>query len=251
MTPLTPSFLTHPFAHRGLHDLAQGRGENAPASIQAAIDAGYGIEIDVQLSRDGAAMVFHDDHLGRLTNATGLVRDWDAADLAGLPLSGTSDHIPTLTQVLDQVAGQVPMLVEIKDQDGQMGPNLGPLEQATAQALRGYAGDVAVMSFNPHAVAKIAPMLAGIPLGLVTDRYLQSDWPDLNPDVRAHLRGIPDFERAGCSFISHNQAQLDDPAVAALKARGVPVLCWTVRSQADEAQARKLADNITFEGYLP
>lgn len=250
MTNLPASFLRRPLAHRALHDTSKGRAENSPAAIQAAIDAGYGIEIDVQLSNDGFAMVFHDYHLDRLTGDKGAVAQRTARDLGQVVLTGGSDTIPTLASVLDQVAGQVPLVIEIKDQDGQMGPNVGALEGAVADTLKGYEGDVAVMSFNPNSIAAISHLLPGIPLGLVTDRYTPSDWPLLPADVCSHLRDIPDFDRVGASFISHNQAQLDDAAVARLKSKGVPILCWTVKSAEAEAQARKVADNITFEGYL-
>ncbi|MGB0798152.1 MAG: glycerophosphodiester phosphodiesterase family protein [Planktomarina sp.] len=250
MTKLPHAFLTRPLAHRALHDKARGRAENSPAAIKAAIDAGYGIEIDVQLSSDNTAMVFHDYHLGRLTGDTGPVAVRSAANLGQVVLSGGTDTIPTLRQVLDQIAGQVPLVIEIKDQDGVMGNNTGPLERAVAETITGYQGDLAIMSFNPNAIATIAPLVPGIALGLVTDRYLAADWPILPAATRDHLAQIADFDRVGSSFISHNQAQLDDAPVAALRTRSVPILCWTVKSEADEVQARKVADNITFEGYL-
>lgn len=250
MTQLPASFLNQPLAHRALHDREDGRAENSTAAIQAAIDAGYGIEIDVQLSRDGAAMVFHDYQLDRLTGAKGAVAQQSANDLGQVVLTGGQDTIPTLAQVLKQVNGQVPLLVEIKDQDGVMGANVGPLETAVAAELSRYSGDVAVMSFNPNAIAKIGPMLPGIAMGLVTDRYLKSDWPLLPKETCDHLGKIADFDRVGASFISHNQAQLDDAAVGDLKQRGVPILCWTVKSKEREIAARQVADNITFEGYL-
>jgi len=68
-------------------------------------------------------------------------------------------------------------------------------------------------------------------------------------DARARLAGIPDFDRVGAAFISHDVTNLDAPRVEQIKARGVPILCWTVRSASQESQARKIADNITFEGY--
>lgn len=245
------AFLNAPIAHRGLHDLAHGRPENSLAAIRAAIAHGYGIEIDLQASRDRQAMVFHDYDLGRLTSARGPVAMRDAAALAETPLTGSTEGIPTLAQVLDLVAGQVPLLIEIKDQHGAMGPTDGRLETAAAEALRPYAGSLAVMSFNPHAMVWMADLLPEIPRGLVTCGFAAADWPLLPDLTRKALRDIPDFEATGASFLSHDIADLTRPRVAALKARGVPVLCWTVRSPADAAQARQYADNITFENYLP
>lgn len=246
---LPAAFLDRPIAHRGYHDRAQGRPENSLAAVRAAVAAGYGIEIDLQPSADGVAMVFHDDDLARLTGRAGRVRDLTAAELGAIPLSGGDEGIPTLAQVLQTVAGRVPLLIEIKDQDGRMGPNVGPLERATAEALAGYRGPVAVMSFNPHSVAAMARLAPQIPRGLTT--WSWTDDPD-HPVPQAladRLRAIPDYDRTGACFISHEAADLNRPRVAALKAQGAAILCWTIRSPEAEAAARKVAHNITFEGY--
>ncbi|WP_444460896.1 glycerophosphodiester phosphodiesterase family protein [Rhodobacter capsulatus] len=249
MPPLPAAFLTRPIAHRALHDRAAGRPENSRAAVRAAVAAGYGIEIDLQPSADGVPMVFHDYDLRRLTGVPGRLRGLRAAELAEIPLSGGDEGIPTLAEVLAIVDGRVPLLIEIKDQDGAMGPDVGPLEAATAQVLAGYAGPVAVMSFNPHAVAAFHRHLPGVPVGLTTSAYTAADWPLLPAKVRAHLAGIPDYERVGASFISHEAADLGSARVATLKAQGAAVLCWTIRTPKAEAEARKIAHNITFEGY--
>mgnify|MGYP000100196893 FL=1 len=246
---LPAAFFAHPIAHHALHDRANGRVENSLASIQAAIDAGYGIEIDVQLTRDGHAVVFHDDLLDRLTAQTGPVRARDLTELAQISLTDDAGKIPTLPEVLAQVNGQVPLLIEIKDQDGEMGPNVGPLERATAAALANYAGDVAVMSFNPHSIAAMARLAPQIPRGITTSSYLAKFWPEVPAARRDELRDIPDYERTGACFISHEANDLHRPRVAALKAQGARVLCWTIRSPAAEAKAREVAENVTFEGY--
>jgi glycerophosphoryl diester phosphodiesterase len=246
---LPAAFFARPITHRALHDRANGRVENSLASIQAAIDAGYGIEIDVQLSRDGHAVVFHDDLLDRLTGQTGPVRARDLAELVTIPLTDDAGKIPTLPEVLAVVNGQVPLLIEIKDQDGAMGPNVGQLEKATATALADYKGDVAVMSFNPHSVAAMAQLAPQIPRGITTSSYLPEFWPEVPGDRREELREIPDYARTGACFISHEAYDLDRPRVAALKSEGARVLCWTIRSPEAEAKAREVAENVTFEGY--
>ncbi len=245
---LPRSFAQTPFAHRALHDVTQGRPENSRAAIRAAIEAGYGIEIDVQLSRDGAAMVFHDYTLERLTNGTGALIAHDAQALGAAILSGSTEGIPDLAEVLKIVAGRVPLLIELKDQDGMMGPDIGPLERATAQALVGYRGEVAVMSFNPHSVAAMKELCGDIPRGLTTSAFDPDGW-GLPEAVCENLRDIPDYVRVGASFISHEVADLDRERVAELKAAGAVIGCWTVKSATQEAQARRIADTITFEGY--
>ncbi len=246
---LDPAFLIRPLAHRGLHDKIAGRPENSPAAFQAAIDAGYGIELDVQMSADGHAIVFHDYDLGRLTGETGPLTQRTAAALGRISLNHGSDMIPTLTQVLALVGGRVPLLIEIKDQDGALGPNVGPLERAVTAALDGYSGPVALMSFNPHASLACAALAPAIARGLVTDPYAADDWPTIPAATRERLRTIPDYDAAGCSFVSHNRVDLARPRVAELKAQGAAILCWTVRNPEQEAEARKVAQNITFEGY--
>jgi glycerophosphoryl diester phosphodiesterase len=247
--PLPAAFLRLPIAHRALHDRAQGRIENSPAAIKAAVAAGYGIEIDLQLSSDGVAMVFHDEELDRLTDATGPVNARSAADLCRIRLAGSADTIPTLSQVLTLIAGSVPLLIEIKDQTLTMSETDGRLESATTEALKGYSGDVALMSFNPHSVARMARLAPQLPRGITTSAYDPADWAPLPAPVCDRLRPIPDYDATGSSFISHEAADLSRPRVADLKAQGAAVLCWTIRSPQAEAVARRVADNVTFEGY--
>lgn len=247
--PLPPEFLRAPIAHRAYHDADDGRAENSPAAIEAAIAAGYGIEIDVQLTSDGVAVVFHDYGLSRLTGEKGQVRERTAEELARMPLSAGGGTIPTLAQCLDLVAGRVPLLVEIKDQDGGMGPNIGALERAVAIDLASYEGPVAVMSFNPHSMDALCNLAPTVPRGLTTSSWVPRNWSGVAVEVCERLRGIPDFDRVGASFISHEVGDLGRPRVAELKDQGVPVLCWTVRSPKAEAEARRVADNITFEGH--
>ncbi len=246
---LPQGFRAVPLAHRALHDVSKGRIENSRAAIRAAIAAGYGIEIDVQLSRDGAAMVFHDYQLDRLTHARGAIRQQAAADLKAIALRGSDEGIPALDEVMALVAGQVPLLIELKDQDGAMGPDVGPLERAVAEAVAGYAGDVAVMSFNPHSVALMQDLRPEVARGITTSAYRPADWP-LSKARCDQLRDIPDYDRVGATFVSHEVDDLDTPRIAELKAQGASICCWTVRSPEQEAAARKIADNITFEGYL-
>ena len=246
MSSFPSALLGAPIAHRGLHDVGDGRAENSTSAIKAGIARGYCLEIDVQLTADDQAVVFHDYGLGRLTGETGPVRDRSAAELAQIHLTGGSDPVPRLPEVLDLVAGQVPLLVEIKAHDRTEGGKPGPLEASVARALASYDGPVAVMSYNPDSIAEMQHLLPGVARGLVTG----GTWA-VSPERMAELAEIPDFDRIGASFISHDIKELDSPRVAELKASGAHVLCWTVRSAEDEANARQIAENITFEGYLP
>lgn len=249
MPALPQSFLTRPVAHRGLHDLAKGIPENSLAAAAAAIAGDFPIELDIQPSQDGVAMVFHDEEMARLTGREGLVTDYTAAELAQIPLTGGQENVPTLAQFLAFVAGRVPLLIEVKSQDAYDGSNSTALVAAIARDLEGYQGDVALMSFNPHAVLALATALPDLPRGLTTwgwDEPPESELPQATLDP---MIAISKYETASCSFISHHDADLARPRVAELKAKGAAILCWTIRSPAQEAKAREIADNITFESY--
>ncbi len=247
--PLPPAFLHLPLAHRGLHTASQGCIENSASAFAAAISAGYGIELDVQRSADDVAVVFHDDDMDRLTDATGAFRHHSAAELGRTRLRGSTDTIPTLNEVLALVAGRVPLLVEIKENWNTMKDTDGILERSVAEALAGYAGPVAVMAFNPHCIAHMARLAPDVPRGLTTEAYDPVLNAPIPAEVCTHLRGIPDYDRTASSFISHQVSDLGRPRVAELKGQGAAILCWTVRSAEQEARARQIADNITFEGY--
>jgi len=248
---LPRAFLDLPLAHRGLHDRAGGVIENSAGAVRAAVEAGYGIEIDIQLASDGAAMVFHDDTLERLTGESGPIRGWPSRDLVNVTLTGSGEGIPTLPDVLDLVAGQVPLLIELKDQSGGTGDAPDELERSVARALDGYGGPVAVMSFNSVMVANLAKRAPLVPRGLTTEAFHEGDFPSTGIDNLARLRDVSAFGATGSCFISHDHRDLSSPRVAELKAQNVPILCWTVRSPEEETQARRVADNITFEGYRP
>ena len=247
--PLHPDFLRLPLAHRAYHDRAAGRIENSMSAIRAAVAAGYGIEIDLQLSSDGVPMVFHDNDLDRLTAQTGPLRARTAAALGEFALTGSTDTIPAFAQALAQIAGRVPLLVELKDQSLTLSDTDGDLEAAAVAALDGYSGPVALMSFNPHCVAHLARLAPDLPRGLTTSAYDPGDWHPLPAATCAILRAIPDYDRTESSFISHEAADLARPRVADLQAQGASVLCWTIRTPEAEAKARRIAQNITFETY--
>jgi glycerophosphoryl diester phosphodiesterase len=249
MSRLHPDFTRQPVAHRGLHDRAAGVIENSLPAVRAAAEAGYGIEIDVQLSADGAAMTFPDAALDRLTGARGAVRARQAADLARISLTGgRGDLIPALADTLATVRGRVPIFIEIKQQKD--GP--GPLEAATAAALAGYAGPAAIMSFDPRAVAWFRDNAPQIPRGLVSCAYDDpEDAAGLSDGERMALADLTHFDALAADFVSYGAADLPRPAVAALRARGVPTLCWTIRSEEAAQNALRHVDAITFEGFRP
>lgn len=246
---LPPALLATPVAHRGYFNPAARIQENSLSAFEAAARAGYAIELDVQLSRDGQAMVFHDDRLDRLTAESGAVLEYTGTELGKIILTDSHDAIPTLPEALAVVAGRVPILIEIKDLWDTMGETSGQLEKATAAALSGYSGDVAVMAFNPRCMTAFYRLAPHLPRGLATEYFEPALCKPIPPAICERLREIPDYDESQCSFISHRFTDLNYPRVAELKRQGAAILCWTIRSPEQEALARQRADNITFEGY--
>ena len=249
MPVLDPAFLKTPIAHRALHDASKGIYENCRSAIIAAIEHGYAIEIDLQLSFDGRAMVFHDDTLDRLTDKRGDVSDYTAAELSQIKVGSGQDVIEPLEDILRLIDGQVPLLIELKDQSRQLSQTDGRLEQATIDVLSLYHGPVAVMSFNPYMIENLAELSSDLPLGLTTGSFMDPSW-GIDAERIEHLSQITDFNPKRYSFVSHFALELTAPCIQALKEQGTAIFTWTIRSPEAEAIARQTVDNITFEGYL-
>ena len=231
------------YAHRGLHDGRarpgeSGRVENSPSAFAAAIAAGLGIECDVQRSRDGLAVVFHDEDLARLTGREGRVCDESAGVLAQIPLTGSGETIPLLGALLAQVAGRVPLLIEVKIARGS---RVTPLCLAVHRALEGYAGPVAVMSFDPHVSSWFGRYSPHIVRGLV---MTEAGWRTLGAKARRHVA----LWRARPDFLAYDIDDLAGSFAQSQRRRGVPVLSWTIDSAARVTRAANRADAPIAEG---
>ena len=218
----------------------QGRVENSRAAFRAAIEAGHGIECDVQASRDGEVFVFHDYDLGRLTGRAGMVADIPAAGLSSFTLLETDETLPRLDEVLGLVAGRAPLLIEVKTKDRQV----APLCLAVRRALEGYRGPVAVMSFNPQVSRWFALHAPKIVRGLVVTEEGKSG-------LRGRLERHLSLWRARPDFLAYDIRDLPSRFAAAQRARGIPVLTWTVRTAAAEETALRHADQIIYEKPAP
>ncbi len=248
MTDLAP-FLARPIAHRGLHDAARGIVENTGSALLAAIGGGYGVEADLQEAGCGEPVVFHDETLNRLTGSDGRVRDRAFPDLAGLALRNTADRILSLRDFLALCSGRAALLLEIKTLAG----NADRFARRIAADLAGYRGPVAVMSFDPEAVAPFRTLAPDIPRGIVAMPYAgEADWPGSTPWRRFTASNLLHCRIARPHLIAYRADGLERSAVRL--ARGAcrrPVLAWTVRSQTQAEGIARLADNIIFEGFMP
>lgn len=243
-SPPRPGWLTSvPIAHRGLHDLAAGRPENSLAAFDAAAAAGYPCELDAQLTRDGELIVLHDFNLRRATGADRPAATLTRDELAGTRLFGTRQRVPTLAQVIDCARGRIPLQIEIKRAAGD---DPRALAAAILAALSGGDGNYALSSFDPFVVYQLRAAGSPYPVGQISG-LLDGEPLPLRLAGRYMIANVvtrPDF-------ISYELAALPSPVVEMWRRRGVPVIAWGVTSPDDEARARKHADNIIFDNFLP
>ena len=235
-----------PIAHRGLHGGAIV--ENTLEAAERAIAAHYAIECDVQLTADSELVVFHDEELGRLTLANGLVRKHKLADLQAIAYRNAPGRIPTLRQLLDRVAGRTPVLVELKSRwDGDPA-----IAERAAALVATYPGPCALMSFDPFLVQALRLIAPALPRGIVAERsYDGPEW-DLTRSQKFALGNLTHIAETRPHFVAYWVRDL--PAFAPLFARnllGKPLLTWTVRTAAERARAARWADQMIFEGFRP
>jgi len=238
--PLVPAWLTErPVAHRGLHAEGTSRIENSMPAVEAAITAGYAIEVDLQLTKDGEAVVFHDYTLERLTMRTGAIEEFSLAKLRTIEINGSNSNIASLADLFRIVAGRVPLVLELKAHRGTKDPKA--IAVATAKELEGYDGPVAVMSFHPVTVKWFADNMPNVLRGMVLEA--SHKWYHMIPGWRRSRY----CSMAGAQFVAHNVQDLPDRFTESWRRRGGKLLTWTVRSAADRIIAEKYADQMIFE----
>ena len=238
-----------PIAHRGLHDAAGGIIENTAGAIRAAMAAGFGVEIDLQISADGEAFVYHDDVLGRLTEGAGRLDQLSAAALKRVPFRGSDEHMLTLGELCDLVAGRVAILPELKSRFAG-DPRL-PLR--VAAVLAGYRGPIAPMSFDPLQLEVLRQKAPQLPRGIVAAKYRPHPyWDQMPPRLRRGMGSLLPALPVKPDFVAYAFDNL--PALAPFLARHIlrlPLLTWVVRSRAEQERAARFADQVIFEGFRP
>ena len=241
--------VARPIAHRGLHEAAAGVIENTASAFTAAIAGDYGIECDLQISADSEAMVHHDDALGRLTEGSDRLAEMSAAAIQAVRFKASADHILTLGELCDLVAGRVLLLLELKSRfDGDL-----RLAQRVPEILKRYAGPVAVMSFDPDLIAALRQVAPALTRGIVAERhYAEAEWAALPASRKRQLAWFTHAPRTRPQFIAYAVHDLPAPVPAIARAVfGLPLLTWTVRSEADRRRAARWADQIIFESWRP
>lgn len=155
------------YAHRGLHD--EEKPENSMAAFRAALEHGYGIELDIHLMKDGNLAVIHDTSLMRTAGADVKITDLSTEELANYRLNGTEETIPTFRQVLELYAGKAPLIIELKADD-----NVQALVDAAVQAMEGYEGPYCMESFDPRCVHALKKKYPHIIRGQLTEDFFNS-----------------------------------------------------------------------------
>jgi glycerophosphoryl diester phosphodiesterase len=231
-------------AHRGLWT-KDGPPENSLAAFEAACEAGYGIELDVQLSSDGEAMVFHDTRLERLTGREGKVGDHTAADLSEMKLPGGEETIPTLAETLALVGRRAMVLVELKTPYGEV----GPLEQRVHEVIIDHAGPLALIGFNPYSHAWYADRFPNILRGLDSHAYRPADAARMAPEQRKSFARLEHVAIARPHFLALGLDMLPSERADEYRAEGMPVVAWTTRAPAEWDKVSAHCDNHIFEGF--
>ena len=225
-----------PIAHRGYHDLNRDVWENTLSAFARAVEAGFAIECDLQYSADAIPVVFHDDGLKRLCGIDGDVRQRTAAELGLLTVGGTTDKVPTLRQLLDLVKGRVPLVLELK---GRKGDDDG-FAMAVLDAIEGYEGPVALMSFDHWLLKDLKEIDSGRPLGLTAEGARPEEFA-------VHEAAM----QLGLDFISYYYGNLPNAFISRQRDLGRQVITWTVRDDEARTITALNADQMTFEGFDP
>jgi glycerophosphoryl diester phosphodiesterase len=227
-------------AHRGLHD--KKAPENSLAAFEKAIKKGYAIELDVQLLSDGTPVVFHDEQLQRMTNQDGYISQLKQEDLPNYKLQKTNQTIPSLQQVLDFVAGQTPLLIEIKNSG-----KVGQLESQVLKLLKNYNGEYAIQSFNPFTLAYFHDNAPEILRGQLSGSFADADISRLKKSFLRRMVFNKKVSRP--NFIAYQAELLPNRFVR--KYKHLPLLAWCVRTQEEYLHVVKYCDNVIFENFEP
>lgn len=233
------------YAHRGLHDNSGQAPENSMAAFQKALEAGYGMELDVQLSKDRIPVVFHDETLDRVCGVKGRVRDYTFEELQEFPLLNSQERIPRLADFLQLVDGRVPLIIEIKIHE-----RAATVCSLADELIREYQGAYCIESFHPLALRWYKKHRPGVIRGQLSSNFKEPGKREpLSMFLVHHLLlnflGKPDF-------IAYDHHHKENPS-RRLCQHLYRALCvaWTIRSQKELEGSRDAFSLFIFEGFLP
>ena len=241
------------YAHRGLYDNSGGIPENSLAAFRRAKEHGYGMEFDVQLSKDGIPVVIHDTYLDRVVRdenggtVSGKTTDYTLKQLKSFHLLDTEETIPTLAEVLELVAGDVPLIVELKTEGEEREV---PVCEKADELLQKYCGPYIVESFNIFAVAWYKTHRPEIIRGQLSEAFTA------NPNYRTAGGFACQYLLFNCytkpDFIAYDAKHWKN--ISRNLTRTVyrcPAVAWTIQSEEELAAMKNRYDLFIFEGFLP
>ncbi len=239
-TPEDSSVLTN-YAHRGLH--GNGVPENSLQAFELAINNGYGIELDVQLSKDGKVMVFHDYTLTRMTGVDKKLKDLNVDELTKLSLANTDQKIPTFKEVLELVKGQIPLLIELKGED--LNDELCP---KVAEVLTEYKGAYCIESFNPLLIRNIKKYLPDVYCGQLYTNLCREKKKFTPFNITLSLMVFNFLAKP--DFIAYNKDDRKSfPVKLTTKLYKAPKFVWTTRGDKEKNTAKNLGEYAIFEKH--
>jgi glycerophosphoryl diester phosphodiesterase len=234
-----------PIAHRGLHNKSFGIIENTVSAFEGALAGNYAIECDLQITSDGEAVVFHDETLERLTESVGHVKAHTTKQLQNIVVKNSTDKIQTLSELLEQVDGKVPLVIELKSHwNGEVALALRALK-----VLKKYNGPFCLMSFDQDLVAAVAERSPETIRGITADKTVHPDYDPLPLERRLDMQQFRHVQKTRPHFVSFYFRDLPYAPVQNLRDAGLAVITWTIRNKEQEAEALRYSDQVTFEGY--
>ena len=237
------------YAHRGLHDLEQGRPENSMAAFRAAVEGGFGAELDLHLMADGRLAVVHDSDLTRVCGKKVYIEDLTAADLKDYPLQGTAETIPLFEDVLALFEGKTPLVVELKVERG----NANALTDAAMALLTGWNGTYCVESFHPGVLLRLKARYPDVIRGQLSQNFMKaSEVGNLSLPVRFMMTHLLTSAFTKPDFIAYNCLDRQSASLRLMKKLyGVHEVAWTVRDAEtmDRLEAEEVP--VIFEKFVP
>lgn len=235
------------YAHRGLHDNGSGAPENSMKAFQKAVDAGFGIELDVQLSRDKVPVVFHDFSLKRVCGVDGKVADYTYEELQQFTLFDSGETIPKFADFLELVDGKVPLIIEYKIPGG-----LTEVCPIADRLLQAYQGAYCIESFNPLGLLWYKQNRNEVMRGQLADNFLKSGEKEFSPLLYFALHHMLFNFLTKPDFIAYNHNRHKDLSRRLCRhLYRCPAVAWTIRSGEELAERKKNFDWFIFEAFLP
>lgn len=228
--------------HRGYHFPGKAP-ENSMAAFIRALEEGFGIELDIHLTKDQRVVVFHDDDLYRMTGYAKKIGDCTWEEIRDLSLLNSNEKIPLLKEVLSLVEGKVPLLIEIKNRG-----KVGDLEEKTNELLREYKGKFAVQSFNPYSVAWFKKYSPETIRGQLSGMFKEED---LAIYKKFLLRNLLMNHVSKPHFINYDIDYLSKLPVRIQRKKGGLLLGYTAKDPEAYEKALKKTVNVVFEGFNP